>query len=176
MATDEMADLVTDEMEGAPVGESAAVAAGMPTGEVAAVVARPRSDRGAATAELAVALPGLVLLLGAGSWLLALVGAQLRCSDAAAEAARALGRGESASVARQVAQQVAPHGAAVSFGFPAVRRLMVGPGSGGGNMVRVQVRAELRPPFSGVLPLPALTVASDAVALAPPPEDPGAVR
>ncbi len=50
------------------------------------------ADRGSVTAELAVALPALVLLLLAGLTAVQAVTVQLRCVDAAREAARAAAR------------------------------------------------------------------------------------
>ncbi|NNH05284.1 hypothetical protein HLA99_15670, partial [Microbacterium ulmi] len=55
---------------------------------------RPLGERGSATAEFAIALPavGLVLLLGAGA--LAAGATTVRLQDAAADAARLAARGE----------------------------------------------------------------------------------
>ncbi|MCW2524862.1 MAG: hypothetical protein JWO63_3197 [Frankiales bacterium] len=52
------------------------------------------------TAEIAVALPVLVVLTLAGVFAVAVGQARLRCVDAAGEAARAIARGDSASAAR----------------------------------------------------------------------------
>ena len=65
------------------------------------------------TAELAVCLPVLVLLIAVGVSAVSLAGARVRLQDAAREAARAAARGDGAAVQR-VADQVAP-GAAVSL-------------------------------------------------------------
>jgi hypothetical protein len=54
-------------------------------------------DTGMATAELAVALPVLALVVGALLWTIQLAGVHLACGAAAREAARALARGESAA-------------------------------------------------------------------------------
>ena len=51
-------------------------------------------DAGSVTAELAVALPAVVLVLGACAALLQLAAAQIALQDSVALAARALGRGE----------------------------------------------------------------------------------
>jgi hypothetical protein len=60
-------------------------------------------DAGMATAELAVALPGLALVVGLLLWSIQLAGVHLACGAAAREAARALARGESpASMADRV--------------------------------------------------------------------------
>ena len=50
-----------------------------------------------ATAELAVALPALALVVGVLLWSIQLAGVHLACGAAAREAARALARGESAA-------------------------------------------------------------------------------
>ncbi len=55
---------------------------------------QPAGDAGSATAELAVSLPALVLLLMVGLTALAAVRTQIECIDAAREAARAAARGE----------------------------------------------------------------------------------
>jgi hypothetical protein len=59
---------------------------------------RPAGDAGMATAELAVAMPVLALVVGALLWSLQIAGAHLACGAAAREAARALARGESGAV------------------------------------------------------------------------------
>ncbi|WP_336603967.1 TadE family type IV pilus minor pilin [Agromyces seonyuensis] len=58
------------------------------------------------TAEFAVALPAVALVLAACLAAVQLVGVQVRLSDAAADAARALGRGESVGVAAGIAERV----------------------------------------------------------------------
>jgi hypothetical protein len=73
--------------------------------------ARRSGETGTVTAELAVALPGVVLL----AVLLALTGqaviAQVRCTDAARAAARLAARGEPASAVLAEAARRAPPGA-----------------------------------------------------------------
>lgn len=51
-------------------------------------------DRGSVTAEFAIALPAAVLVLALGAAILAACGHQVRLQDAAADAARLAGRGE----------------------------------------------------------------------------------
>ena len=51
-------------------------------------------DRGSVTAEFAIALPAAVLVLAFGAVILAACGHQVRLQDAAADAARLAGRGE----------------------------------------------------------------------------------
>lgn len=112
---------------------------------------RTTSQRGSATAETAVVLPALVVVLVMAIWVLACVGAQLRCVDAARAGARAAARGESGGDVMSAARRVAPRGAAVSVTSSA-------------GMAKVAVRAEVRP-FGAVLSrLPATAVASTAVA------------
>ena len=65
-------------------------------------------DRGSVTAEFAVALPGVVVLVAALAWGLQLAALQVRLQDAAAIVARAEARGESAP------QTIAALGATVS--------------------------------------------------------------
>jgi hypothetical protein len=80
-----------------------------------------RGEGGAATAELAVALPALVLVLA-----LALAGldvgiAQVRCVDAARIGARLLARGEPAGAALAEVRAAAPRGADVDVEVTAER-------------------------------------------------------
>lgn len=75
---------------------------------------RPRApDGGYATAELAVLLPALVLLLAVLLWGVQAGAAQLRCVDAAREGARAAARGEPAEAVREAALRAGPPGARV---------------------------------------------------------------
>lgn len=106
------------------------------------------SDSGMVTAEIAVAIPALMLLLAAALTAIMVIGGQLRCVDAAREAARALARDEPPTVAHSLARQVAP-GASLSS-------------STAGDRVTAEVRARIRP-LGGVLPT--FTVHAEAVAL-----------
>lgn len=74
-----------------------------------------RRDRGSVTAEAALVLPVLVLLLAVGVGTIAAVAAQLRCIDAAREAARATARGEAVQTARELAARAAPQGADIAI-------------------------------------------------------------
>lgn len=104
------------------------------------------------TAETAVVLPVLLLVLVCAVAAVTVVGAQLRCVDAAREGARAAARGESDAVVAELAGEVAPDGAVT-----AVQRL--------GDRVRVTVRAEVAP----LGPLPLRTrVSAEAVAAVEP--------
>ncbi len=69
-----------------------------------------RSERGAVTAEVAVTLPAVVLVLAACLGGLGLAAGHLRAQDAAADAARLLGRGESTGAAQQHVSRTAPGG------------------------------------------------------------------
>jgi Flp pilus assembly protein TadG len=95
-----------------------------------------RDERGMVTAETAVVLPVLVAVTLAMVWLLTLGVAQMKVTDAAREAARALARGEPTDRAIQLAERAAP-GAAVTIDDDE-------------GMVVVTVRQEVSPP-GGVL-------------------------
>jgi Flp pilus assembly protein TadG len=72
---------------------------------------RRSRERGSATAELAVGLPALLLLLFAGLAAVGAVTTKLQCVDAARDAALAAARGESGS---EAGHQAAPDGADLS--------------------------------------------------------------
>jgi len=112
-----------------------------------------RDEAGSATAELAVGLPVLVLLLLAALTAVSAVTQQMRCVDAAREAARAAARGEPDPLA--LGRRIAPRGADLQVRAE-------------GSMVRVTVRVAVRPLGRG---LPGPTVSGDAVAE----REPGAV-
>jgi len=95
-----------------------------------------RDDRGMVTAETAVVLPVLVAVTLAMVWLLTLGVAQMKVTDAAREAARALARGEPADRAVELAERAAP-GASVTI-------------EDDDGMVVVTVRQDVSPP-GGVL-------------------------
>jgi Flp pilus assembly protein TadG len=90
------------------------------------------------TAETAVVLPVLLLVLAAAVAALVVVGAQLRCVDAAREAVRAATRGDAAADVARVATAAGPAGATVG-------RVV------DGGAVTVTVSAVVRP--LGPLPL-----------------------
>jgi TadE-like protein len=106
-------------------------------------------DRGSATAELAVCLPALVLLLMVGLTAVVAVRTQLECLDAAREAVLAAARGDS-GVAAGI--RVAPTGATVSV-------------AGRGETVTATVRASVHP-LGGWAP--GIDVAATAVAAVEP--------
>ena len=80
---------------------------------------RLRGDRGMVTAELAMALPVLIIVLAAGLAAVTVVGQRVRAEDAAREAARAAARGDTAAAHRLVGE-VAP-GASLSMSQSADR-------------------------------------------------------
>ena len=77
---------------------------------------RGRRDReaGLATAELALSLPAVVLVLALCLTGLALAVDQVRCEDAARVAARAASRGEPEAVVRELAAARAPARSAIT--------------------------------------------------------------
>ncbi|PDP88475.1 hypothetical protein CQJ94_06735 [Glycomyces fuscus] len=96
-------------------------------------------DRGSATAEAAMVLPALLLVLGVALGAVQAASAQLSCADAARVGARALARGEPHDRARALALSAAPAGADVRLAED-------------GGMARVTVRAE--PLLGPGIPLP----------------------
>lgn len=116
---------------------------------------RPRGDSGMVTAELATALPVLVLLAFVGVAAVGVGQARVRCADAAREAARAIARGDPAA-AFGLAQAAAGGGATMGSAQ-----------SAGGDTV-VTVRLSLRP----VGWLPPVWVTETAVAATEPLDSP----
>ncbi len=96
-----------------------------------------RSERGAVTAELAVAVPALLLVLALALSAVRLGVDRLRCADAAQVGARLLARGEDEGSARAAAQRVAPRDAVIGM-------------SVAGGRVEVTVRSAT-PPLLGTL-------------------------
>jgi hypothetical protein len=103
------------------------------------------------TAETATVLPFLVLVTLALAWMIAVGVAQVRCLDAAREAARLVARGDGAGAAVDVATKVAPTGARVSF-------------DEAGAAVTVQVTVRLTPPIPVLGPALTVPVSADATA------------
>lgn len=108
-------------------------------------------DRGSVTAEAAMVLPVLLIVLAMALWVLAAVSAQLRCTDAAGVGARAAARGEARAAVVAAARSAAPSGASVQ----------VEPGA---QLVQVVVRVEIRPLGGALRALPAFQVSGRAVA------------
>src|SRR3954463_8155197 len=70
-----------------------------------------RREAGMVTAETAVVLPVLLLVLVGAVAAVTAVGGQLRCVDAAREGARAAARGEPVAVVEALVARAAPDGA-----------------------------------------------------------------
>ncbi len=100
------------------------------------------------TAELAMGLPALVLLLLFGLSMLGALAAEARCADAARIGARAAARGETEDVVRRWAASAAPPGAIITI-------------HSGANTVEIRVRAEFA--GGGRSPLPGIEVEAAAV-------------
>jgi Flp pilus assembly protein TadG len=109
---------------------------------------RVPGEAGMVTAETAVVLPVLLLVLAGTVAAVTVVGAQLRCVDAAREGARAAARGEDASLVTDLAGRAAPDGAATTVAVD-------------GAAVTVTVTAEVAP--LGPVPL-RVPVSASAVA------------
>jgi len=112
---------------------------------------RAAREQGYVTAETAVVLPVLLIVLTMAVWVLACVNAQLRCTDAAAMAARAAARGDSTSKAVAAGRLVAPQGADVQVSLV-------------GEQAHAQVQVEVRPFGDALAGLPGFRVHSRAVA------------
>ncbi|MFC1430941.1 TadE family type IV pilus minor pilin [Streptacidiphilus sp. N1-3] len=102
------------------------------------------------TAETAVVLPVLVMLIGMLVWGVLVGAAQVRCVDAAREGARAAARGDPEGQVLDLARRSAPPGAAVELSE-----------SDGTVMVRVSAVSRAPGGLGGLLSLP---VAATAVA------------
>jgi Flp pilus assembly protein TadG len=85
------------------------------------------------TAETAVVLPVLLLVFAGAVAAVTVIGAQLRCVDAAREGARAAARGEDSTRIVAIARAAAPGGAEVTVA------------DGGSDDVRVRVTAAVQP-------------------------------
>jgi hypothetical protein len=110
---------------------------------------RSTRDRGSVTAELAAALPALVLLLVVGLTAVSAAGIKIACVAAARDAALSQARGDDGESA---GRRTAPHGARIAV-------------SSDGDVVRATVSAEV-----SLLSrhLPGITVSSTAVAAVEP--------
>ena len=104
------------------------------------------------TAETAVVLPVLLVVLAAAIWVLASVAGQLRCVDAARVGARAAARGDVTQDVTAAAARVAPAGAQVRV----VRS---------GDEVTVEVAAQVQPFGAALSRLPATSVRAEATAV-----------
>jgi hypothetical protein len=113
-------------------------------------MSRRRGERGAVTAELAMALPLLVAVTIGLVWLLSVGADQLRVVDGARETARAVARGDDEAAAVALGQRVAPDGAEVSV-------------SGSGDEVHVEVQAWADGPGGLFAFLPGVRLHAEAV-------------
>jgi len=104
------------------------------------------------TAETAVVLPVLLVVLAASIWVLACVAGQLRCVDAARVAARAAARGDAPAAVSAAARRAAPPGAEISIGRA-------------GEAVTVRVEAVIAPFGSVLSRLPGTPVSARATAI-----------
>lgn len=102
------------------------------------------------TAEIAMALPAIGAVIVLAVWAVSAVVADLRCDDAAREAARAIARGESSAVAEQIVDRIGPAGADVRIRHE-------------DGLVVVEVAS--RVPIPGPFGSPAIHVSGSAVAL-----------
>lgn len=93
------------------------------------------------TAEFAVTLPAIALVLAACLASVQLVAQQVRLTDAAADAARALGRGESAAEAGAIADRVSG-GAALAVAEEGVFVCVTLRASGRGLLAAIELNAE----------------------------------
>jgi Flp pilus assembly protein TadG len=76
---------------------------------------RRTSQRGAITAETAIALPFLLTFVLAGIWCVGLVTAHLQCVDASRDIARALARGDSPDDLQTFITRTTPPNGEVTF-------------------------------------------------------------
>lgn len=104
------------------------------------------------TAETAVVLPVLVVVLAAAVWVLAAVAGQLRCVDAARVGARAAARGDTTAAVLLATSRAAPTGARVE-----ISRFR--------DEVMVTVRVVVRPFGAGLVRLPGTPVLGRATAV-----------
>ena len=114
---------------------------------------RRADEAGAATAELAMALPLLLAVTVGLVWLLAVGAAQVRIVDAARETARAAARGDGTAEAVARGLQVAPGGSTI-----AVRTT--------GDRVTAEAEGRVAGPGGLFRFLPGVTVRAEAVAAA----------
>ncbi|MCL2779951.1 MAG: pilus assembly protein [Actinomycetia bacterium] len=109
-----------------------------------------------ATAELAVAMPVLVMLLLMALVVVGIAGQRVRAQDAAREAARAAARGADGAATR-LARQITPHARDISI-------------TRSGDELTAQVTVEVHPLTSW---LPSITLTESAVAALEPAVDDG---
>lgn len=116
-------------------------------------VRRPTRERGAVTAELALALPILLAVTAGLVWLLAVAIGQVRTVDAAREAARAVARGDDTGAAVTLGERIAPDGVRLT-----VRQV--------GDRIVVRARGRISGPGGLFAAMPGATLHAEAVAIA----------
>jgi Flp pilus assembly protein TadG len=97
-------------------------------------------ERGSVTAEFAVALPAIALVLALSLASVQVAAVQVRLADAAADAARSLGRGEAVEEAAAIAARNAP-GARLSTGSDDRFACATLTGGAGGLLGAIELRA-----------------------------------
>ncbi|MGZ4665900.1 MAG: TadE family type IV pilus minor pilin [Frankiaceae bacterium] len=113
---------------------------------------RPSREAGYATAELALTLPVLVLVVLAGIWAVSAVSLKAACSEAVRLGARAAARGEPADVVRDVVLSELPARAVVA----------VGNGSAGTVSVRASLSVQPAGALAGLLPRLSVSATAEA--------------
>ncbi len=111
---------------------------------------RLHGDAGYVTAETAIVLPVLAILVAAALWAIAVAGTQLRCIDAARDGARAAARGESETAVMVAARATAPQGASIDI-------------ARNGSRIVVTVKVRVGPTAGVLASMPAPTVGASAV-------------
>ena len=112
---------------------------------------RGRGSAGFVTAETAVVLPALMLVMAVVLTLARAAAIDSAAQDAAAVAARAAARGEPDDAVRRLATRFAPNSATVSV-------------TRGGGVVRVSVRVPVLPRGAAARLLPGFEVTAESVA------------
>lgn len=115
------------------------------------MTATGRGERGAVTAELAMVLPLLLAVTAGLVWFLVVGLGQVRVTDAAREAARALARGEDPATATGLAGDIGPPGSRVTV-------------SQSDGLVEVTVTARIEGPGGVLAALPGADVSASATA------------
>ncbi len=110
------------------------------------------AERGMVTAETAMVMPVLLALTTALIWMVSLGITEVRCLDAAREAARLAARGDG-DLAREITSRVAPDGATITI-------------ADSGDLVTVTVSVSARPEMPLLSHLPAITLSAQAVSAA----------
>ena len=105
------------------------------------------------TAELALALPTLMLMIAVGIWMQSAVALQARCQDAARAGARAAARGDPDGTIRSALGAAMPAGAQVAI-------------SRQGDQVTVSIRASVPVPggLSALVSAPSVSGSATAIA------------